>query len=227
MSNKNKRSKLDKYIPMVNFIAGIMGKNSEVVLHDLADLDHSVIAIRNNSVSNREVGAPATDLVLKILKENSKYKGDFITNYQGVNKFNKLLNSSTYFIRDDDGSLIGLICVNTDETALNSLMEAVSNVYSIYKKVPESEPEDDGESENLSSSAEELARISISKITSAKGITTEYLKQEDKISIVEELHQKGIFLLKGAVQEVAHALGTSEATIYRYIHKIKQQEDQK
>lgn len=227
MSYKNKKSKLDKYIPMVNFIAAIMGKNSEVVLHDLTDLDHSVIAIRNNNISNREVGAPATDLVLKILKENSKYKGDFITNYHGVNKFNKLLSSSTFFIRDDDGSLIGLICVNTDETALNSLMEAVSNVYSIYKKEPESEPKDDGESENLSSSIEELAQLSINKITSAKGITTEYLKQEDKIEIVGELYEKGIFLLKGAVQEVANALGASEATIYRYIHKIKQQEELK
>jgi predicted transcriptional regulator YheO len=225
VSNKRIKSKLNKYIPLVDFIAAILGKNSEVALHDLTDLDHSIIAIRNNHISKREVGAPATDLVLKILKEHSNEKREYMTNYHGVNKFNKLLCSSTYFIRDDDNNLIGLICVNTDETALNSLMETVSNVYSIYKKESELEQKEDSEPENLSSNIEELAQDSISKITSAKGITIEYLKQEDKMEIVEELYEKGIFLLKGAVQEVAKALGASEASIYRYINKIKKQEE--
>ncbi|MBU3092764.1 PAS domain-containing protein [Clostridium sp. CM028] len=224
MSSKLIQNKLNKYIPLVDFIAAILGKNSEVALHDLTDLDHSIISIKNNYISKREVGAPATDLILKILKENSNEKNDFITNYNGDNKINNSLRSSTFFIRDDDMNLIGLISVNTDETALNTLMETVSKVYSLYKKEPELERKDDSESENLSSIIEELAQCSINKITSSKGITIEYLKQEDKIHIVEELHQKGIFLLKGAVKQLAKTLGSSEATIYRYVQKIKNQE---
>ena len=39
--------------------------------------------------------------------------------------------------------------------------------------------------------------------------------------IVEDLQQAGIFYMKGAVSEVATQLGSSEATIYRYLSKLK------
>ena len=53
MNNNDTNSKLQKYIPLVDFFAAVLGKNSEVVLHDLTDPDHSIIAIRNNHISNR------------------------------------------------------------------------------------------------------------------------------------------------------------------------------
>ena len=43
----------------------------------------------------------------------------------------------------------------------------------------------------------------------------------DRIRIVEDLQQAGIFYMKGAVSEVAAQLGSSEATIYRYLSKLK------
>ena len=47
------------------------------------------------------------------------------------------------------------------------------------------------------------------------------LDMEEKIRIVESLHHAGIFYMKGAVSEVAAQLGSSEATIYRYLSKLK------
>ena len=44
---------------------------------------------------------------------------------------------------------------------------------------------------------------------------------EEKIRIVESSHHAGIFYMKGAVSEVAAQLGSSEATIYRYLSKLK------
>ena len=44
---------------------------------------------------------------------------------------------------------------------------------------------------------------------------------DEKIRIVEDLQQAGIFYIKGAVSEVATQLGSSEATIYRYLSKLK------
>ena len=38
---------------------------------------------------------------------------------------------------------------------------------------------------------------------------------------VDDLQQAGIFYMKGAVSEVAAQLGSSEATIYRYLSKLK------
>ena len=51
--------------------------------------------------------------------------------------------------------------------------------------------------------------------------TPDRLTMEEKIRIVESLHHAGIFYMKGAVSEVAAQLGSSEATIYRYLSKLK------
>lgn len=220
------KDKLKKYIPLVDFIAEVLGKNSEVVLHDLTDLDKSIIAIRNNHISNREVGAPATDLVLKIVKENKNENRNFISNYTCKNKFNKQLTSSTFFIRDDDtNAIIGVLCVNTDESVFNNLLSSISELCDTYKKQTINHEEEISESENLSLTIEELAENAIKEITASRGVTIEYLKQEDKLEIIEALYLKGIFLLKGAVVEVAKALKSSEASVYRYVQIIKRREE--
>lgn len=224
MNNNDTNSKLRKYIPLVDFFAAVLGKNSEVVLHDLNDPDHSIIAIRNNHISNREVGGPATDLVLKILKESDKEERSFIANYVGIGKFNKALKSSTYFIREE-GELIGMICVNTDEAVFDGLFASMKKLQETFIK-GKMETDEVQTSENLSRSIEEVAREAISEVLSTQNVSIEYLKQQDKLNIIEVLYLKGIFLLKGAVVEIAKALGMSEASVYRYVQIIKRQEQE-
>lgn len=220
---------IQKYVPLVDFIADVLGTNSEVVLHDLTNLNHSVIAIRNSYISNREVGAPVTDLALQIYKENSHKNNDFITNYCGMNKFNKKLRCSTFFIRNDSREIIGLLCVNTDESVIVAVEQALAAFTSVYgKNVSKPSTQDvtqDVTQETLPSNIEELVESSIQKITSAKGITINYLNQDDKLEITEDLYDKGIFLVKGAVVEVAKTMMVSEATIYRYLSKIKSKKE--
>ena len=51
-------------------------------------------------------------------------------------------------------------------------------------------------------------------------ISPDRLTQSEKIHIVEILNQRGIFLLKGAVSQVAKQLCCSEPTIYRYLNMV-------
>lgn len=53
---------LKLYIPIVEFIGEICGNNYEIVLHDISQPDSSIVAIKNNHISGREVGGPLTDL---------------------------------------------------------------------------------------------------------------------------------------------------------------------
>lgn len=210
---------LDKYVPFVDFIAEILGKNSEVVLHDLTNLDSSVVAIRNNQITQREVGAPATNFVLQKMKENKDSNVNYITNYRGVSKRGKkVLRSSTFFIRCNN-EIIGMLCVNTDDSILNTVKSNLEELLSIYGCV--SNESDVEETENFTTSIKEFANETIEEATIKKGTTVDYLKAEDKIEIVEQLHEKGFFLLKGAVPELAELLSISEPTIYRYLQAVK------
>jgi predicted transcriptional regulator YheO len=49
---------LSAFIPMVDFLAEVLGEGCEVVLHDVTNPERSVIAIRNSHVSGRDVALP-------------------------------------------------------------------------------------------------------------------------------------------------------------------------
>ena len=57
----------------------------------------------------------------------------------------------------------------------------------------------------------------ISKIT----MPLDRLSPQEKIEIIRELNELGVFLLKGGVSQVATSLSISEPTVYRYLQKIK------
>ena len=56
---------LQPYIPTVDFLADYFGDYAEVVLHDLTNLEQSIIKIRNGHISGRKEGDPCTDFVLR------------------------------------------------------------------------------------------------------------------------------------------------------------------
>lgn len=211
---------LNRYIPLVDFLAEVLGEKSEIVLHDVQNLDQSIVAIRNNQISGREVGGPATDLVLQTMKNNGKQKQEFITNYVGKSKNSGTLRSSTYFIRNDQSEIIGMLCVNTDLQPYQTLLASVHELTRAFIAPGHNEntPE---VVEHLSSSIEDLTLNSIESVIKRKNIAPERMTQDEKIEIIDELNKQGTFLLKGAVGEVAKHLKASEASIYRYLKIVQ------
>ena len=95
-----KDSKLKSYIHLVDFIAEVLGPNYEVVLHDVRNINNSIIAIRNGHISGRKIGGPLADLSFKHIKENRDSNKKYIL-LHGKTKDGRQLKTSTYFIRDE------------------------------------------------------------------------------------------------------------------------------
>lgn len=57
-----------------------------------------------------------------------------------------------------------------------------------------------------------------------RSITADRLNSEERIQIISALDSEGIFLLKGAVKDVADALECSQASVYRYLSLIRKEE---
>ena len=47
------------------------------------------------------------------------------------------------------------------------------------------------------------------------------LKRKDNLELVEFMEQKGIFLVKGAIDKVALRMGISKVTVYSYLDEIR------
>jgi len=207
---------LASFLPLVDFLADILGKDAEVVLHDVLDINKSIIAIRNNHISGREVGSPATNLVLKILIDGDSSKVDSLTNYQGVSANGKKLRSSTYFIRNENRKIIGMLCINFDNEKLIQFRDYLDSLIMSSKDKEQENPV-----EHLSMTVDKLAYDSIEDVIETYGIEPERMTQAEKVEVIQKLNEGGVFLLKGAVSKVANRLNVSEATVYRYLNGIK------
>jgi len=89
------------------------------VLHDIQNPNSSIIAIRNGHISGRKIGGPMTDLALKLMNEKYYMKNDYVVK-SGRTKDGKLLASSTFFIKDENQELIGMLCINNNLTDMIS-----------------------------------------------------------------------------------------------------------
>jgi predicted transcriptional regulator YheO len=237
---------LQRYCTLVSFLGKTLGSDYEVVLQDLTDGKNTVIAIANSAISGRSIGAPLTDLGLQFISQKTYEKNDYIINYGGQSKQHTKLRSSTMFIKDDDENLIGMLCINFNLGKYNcivnnmkSLTEFFSSELLFTKKTENPFVQEDKENsaytilanknqenktppvENFSQSITDTIHDAITKITGQDNIQPKHLTQEEKIQIVKELNIKGIFLIKGAISEVALQLASSETSIYRYLSKLK------
>ncbi|MDR0654150.1 MAG: PAS domain-containing protein [Synergistaceae bacterium] len=199
-------------IPFIDFIAEVVGPNSEVVLHDTGDLERSLVAIRNGSLSGREAGSRMSEFAREILREGQRTGKQFISNYLGKSYGGgKFLKSSTFFIRDSKDEIIGMIGINTDLSAVSEAHRILGQMLEVGGIEENSEP--GGERASI----RETVLSVIEEVIGAKGADPMRMTLEEKKNIVCELNAQGVFLLKGTVAEVASRLDVSEQTIYRYL----------
>lgn len=202
---------------VADIVASTFGRLCEVAIHDFFDLEHSLIYIAGD-VTKRRLGAPVTDLVLREWKRLGDSVND-IANYRTVTKNGRTLKSSTIFLRNKHGKIIGAFCINFDITQFldaGSLIKEFSNVVNLGKE--------NIEGETFANSVDETIDSLINQALSHVGKQPPNMQMEDKINFVGILEKKGTFLIKGAVHYVAALLGVSKFTIYNYLQKAKYRE---
>lgn len=226
MGSEN-RQYLERFFPIASFIAAIIGPKCEVVVHDISDPEHSIVHIENGHISGRKVGDASTDLVLKILKSEAYHEEQYIANYRASGKMGQSFRSSTYFIKNDQNKLVGLLCLNIDVTHMEVAAEWVQHILQggpnpyVAPVIEQATKEEKQATEYLQGNADDLLQHMVSSVTSRLKISPERLSSQEKIEVVRELNELGVFLLKGGVSQVANSLSISEPTVYRYLQKLK------
>ena len=205
---------LAQYIPLAHMIAQTIGDDCEVVLHDLENPQQSVVYIVNNRVTGRQVGQSFDHLVPQVIL-SKKLDHDIVTNYYFHTADGRLIKSSTALLKDFGGKVVGALCINIDTTKISQQIEWLQSL------MP-------GTEENAAPaevSQEELTHVSeivtdlIDKINGNKDMAR--LRREEKLELIRFMDQRGIFLLKGAVDQVGSRMGISRVTVYSYIDEVR------
>ncbi len=201
---------LQGLIPVADAIAAAVGPYCEVVLHDISRPERSVVYMAGN-VTNRSIGAPLTDMVLRRLREQGDAISD-LPGYHNVTKDGKTLRSSTTFVRDGQGKVIGCLCVNIDQTPLVSWRHFLEN--SLFSAPGETK-------ETFATGMTEALNDIVQSVLENYGGDPGALTKEEKTSVVQQLEERGVFLMKGSVEMVAGILGVTRYTVYNYIDAVR------
>lgn len=200
-------------------IAGVTGHNCEVVVHDLAKPEASIVEIARGHVTGRVaggpiLGGPLEDQGLDLLREGA---GDSCAvGYRTRTKDGKELKSSSVVFRDKTGKPMAALCINLDLTDYLVLQELARGVL----ETGDTGQEPGGQSAAGVAVADVLART-IADCVQALGKPVVLMDKADKVRAVELMFHRGVFLLKGAVEAAAECLGVSRYTLYGYLNEVK------
>lgn len=214
---------LEPYAKLVNFLSAALGDNCEITLHDLTSKDQEIVAISNNPISGREVGAKLSNLSLHYLEEKQYLNHDFVMNYKTVGNDGKLMRAATYFIKEEGREMpVGMLCINVNISDLEYLTSTIKKILGI-KEEKDIEFKMDNPVEILSSPLDEMIDMYIKECLEKMGFPSYFLAErlnvDEKIKVVKYLQEKGTFKVKGAIVLVAEKLAVSEPTVYRYLKK--------
>lgn len=188
--------------------------SSEIVLHSLQDLKFSAIRIANGEKTGRKIGAPITDLTLRILHDMTGANSGVSKCYFTRAKGGVLMQSVTIAICNCDQRVIGFLCINMNFDV------PFSQIMSTFVR-PETQAQAVPSSVNFASSVEDL-------VMQALALTIEEVNADRNVSnnaknrqIVLNLYEKGIFDIKDAINQVADRPNISKHTVYLYIRQFK------
>lgn len=200
---------------LMDFISEIMGENAEIVLHKIEDMNTSTIVdIRNGYITGRESGMPLTDFAKQMIAEfNAKdEKTYYKINYLSVTKAAKKLRSSSLLLCDDNNIPKAILCINHDDIIICNIIQQLRKMITIN--------DNQNIKENFSNNVKGINAQLINDILAKYPSPLERLTSDDKLILIRELSEKGVFLIKGSVEMVAKSLKMSEPTLYRYLKQI-------
>ncbi|MDR1248256.1 MAG: PAS domain-containing protein [Treponema sp.] len=206
---------------MVEFLGAACGEYCEVVLQDLREDQMKIVAIANGHISGRKVGGPPTDLALRLVAQEVWKTKDYICNYEGKTRDNRILHSSTFFLKSKNkNKLLGMLCINIDTSHHTELSKAVLRLTGLAPLDENQYPPENSQTENFYGDMEEIIKSVLREI-GLDDVSNPQLSQDDRLKIIERLMERGIFLLRGSVSNVAEKLRCSEASTYRYIAMVR------
>jgi predicted transcriptional regulator YheO len=213
---------------VVKTVGSIIGKNTEVVLHDLTNPAHSVVAIANGHITGRVVGSPvlagpSQDLgfnaVVQTPGETTSPEPGVLENpvvlenYQTRLASGAVLHSATAIYRDSRGTPFAGFCINADLSGLHAARACLDQLLGT-SSATEVKSIEQPDMELLMA---EIIHSALSTTTSSNSA----MKKQAKLEAVRQMHERGMFIVKGGIEKAAAALGVSRYTIYNYLDEIK------
>ena len=211
------RHTLDFLKQLAHGLAIQFGSSCEIAIHDLKtkDLEKSIVYIENGHVSNRQTGDGPSGIVLETLQSDPSTIHDKLS-YLTKTEDGRILKSSTFYIRADDGSVSYIFSLNYDITAFTAASTAIQSLIATKDNLPDLT----GDSpRQITHNVNELLDLLIEQAVAKVGKPVAMMNKDDKVAVVQYLDHAGAFLITKSGDKVSSYLGISKFTLYSYMGK--------
>jgi len=214
MANLEDLCLLDFLERLAEGIVAVVGPHCEVVVHDFSNLEHSAVIVTGN-VSGRGPGAPVPDI--EFISSGLKADTSDELNYR-IKIGSRELQSSTIWIRDNDGIPVGAVCINLDYFELNQAYNILDRLTAQTRKAPQLTVED-----TWAKDVDDLIKLSVvAYIRQASIPNIEAMSHNNKLQLIKTVEERGLFKIRGATSRLAEILNVSRASIYNYRAKLNE-----
>jgi len=212
--NSSNHQIFEHYIRVGEIIAEKFSPYLEVIIHDLKDPEHSIIAIFNNHITGRKIGDGTSDIGYKKLANKLP---DKIVNYENTSPSGAKLKSSTLTIRNGHGKIIGSMAFNFDLTPFENVQEFFNTITKTSKSKLDDFPKQ--EQFFVWSGRDDLEQA-LNKYIIANGLQGKALTRKDKLNVVVLMKKEGHIKKKGAISILSELLAVTRPTLYKYIKEV-------
>jgi predicted transcriptional regulator YheO len=216
------KTELSFFRALMKGLTALFGPNVEVVLHDLKNqpYDSTIIAIDNGHVTGRKVGDCGTNLGLAVLRAgDAGHPMEDQYNYVSQTDNGRVLRSSSVYIHDDSGAVVGALCINFD---ISDLMLAELSLGQICQNPFRADSSVNHElREVFARNVGELLDSLIQEVQQMINKPVSFMTKEDKFRALKYLDERGAFLIKKSGDKVARYFDISKYTMYSYLESIR------
>lgn len=183
---------------LIDFFGHVLSSNYEIALLDLRNGINCITKLANGHVTQRAEGAPITDLALQIIQSGEYKNKGYLVNYTGMSSENRVLRSSSFFIKDGE-KLLGMLCINVDMNNYIQLCEEIMALSGTSVSSVELIPKSDctatdlpaeNFSNDLSTSIDNILKQQSKHLTTLPS----RLNKKERMNFIKDLNKSGLFL---------------------------------
>ena len=209
---------LDFFRSLLHNLGLQFGPRCEIVLHDFTkEYDHTITLIENGEVTGRQVGDGPTSLFFRYFKDGAH---DEIAPYINHIDDGRTFKSSTTLIKNEQGKVIGSVCINYDVTDVKMLEASLKHFLN-----GESEPQQIVE--RFPNKVSELLEKQLEECADLIGKPPGMMTKDEKARAIRHLDQNGVFLITKSGKRVCEYFNISKYTLYKYLDEAREAGDGK
>lgn len=214
MDETQKAITIGMLMQMGEAVGRTIGPHCEVVIHDLVDMEHSIVWVMGN-VTERRVGGCMTSRGLSLVRAG---KTEDNYNYTTRTRSGKMVRSSLVFIKDECGDAFASIEINLDTGPFVAFQQVLRTL---------ADPDETYDFHNaFIDSAPEMLESMLQDAVGLIGKSAAQMNKTERLRVVQMLDEAGAFEFRKAVTTVAEYLGVTRHTIHNYLNEIRASSDE-